>query len=48
MDPAEAEMLMVTKVDFDYALEHDVKPAFGISDDELDRYVKNGETTTAS
>ena len=41
-------MLMVTKSDFDFALEHDVKPAFGISDDELDRYVKNGETATTS
>ena len=43
MDPEEADKLKVTKADFDYALENDIKPAFGISDDELDRYVKNGK-----
>lgn len=44
MDPAEAEMLKVTRADFDYALENDVKPAFGNSNDELDQYVLNGKS----
>ena len=29
--------------DFHFALENDVKPAFGISEEELDSYIKNGE-----
>lgn len=39
----DAESLMVTMSDFEYALEHDIKPAFGSSDDQLERYVYNGE-----
>ena len=40
---AEAEKLMVTMADFEHALQYDLKPAFGISDEQLDRYVFNGE-----
>ena len=29
--------------DFQFALENDVKPAFGISEEELDSYIKNGD-----
>ena len=39
---AEAEQLKVTMEDFDHALQYDLKPAFGISDEQLDRYVFNG------
>ena len=42
MDREDAERLVVTKAHFDYAVEYDVKPAFGISENELDNYVKNG------
>ena len=38
----EAERLIITKADFDHALQYDLKPAFGISDEQLDRYVFNG------
>ena len=38
----EAERLVVTKDDFEHALQFDIKPAFGISDEQLDRYVFNG------
>lgn len=33
---------MVTREDFQFALQHDIKPAFGISEAELDSYVRNG------
>ena len=39
----DAEKLMVTMADFEHALTYDIKPAFGISDDQLDSYVFNGE-----
>ena len=39
---AEAEQLKITVEDFDHALQYDLKPAFGISDEQLDRYVFNG------
>lgn len=39
----EAEQLKITMEDFNHALQYDVKPAFGISDEQLDRYVFNGE-----
>lgn len=42
MGREEAENLKVTMDDFEHALEYDVKPAFGISDEQLDRYVFNG------
>ena len=39
----DADRLKVTMVDFNHALLHDLKPAFGISDEQLDNYVYNGE-----
>ena len=44
VDHAEADKLVVTRADFQYALEHDIKPAFGISEKELDFYVRNGKS----
>lgn len=38
----EAEALKVRKDDFEHALSVDIKPAFGISDNQLDSYVLNG------
>ena len=38
----EAEALKVTKEDFEFAFTHDVKPAFGVSDKQLNSYVYNG------
>lgn len=34
---------MVTRMDFEHALLYDLKPAFGISEEQLDSYVYNGE-----
>ena len=42
MTKEEAEKLRVTMVDFSHALEFDVKPAFGISEEQLDNYAFNG------
>ena len=42
MTTQEAEALRVTKDDFEHALLYDIKPAFGISDKQLDNYVLNG------
>ena len=42
MDHEEAEKLIVSKEDFEFAFEHDIKPDFGISDGKLDQYVKYG------
>ena len=42
MTTKEAEALRVTMSDFDHALLYDLKPAFGISDKQLDNYVLNG------
>lgn len=42
VDYKEAETLRITMADFQFALENDVKPAFGISEEELDSYIKNG------
>ena len=39
----EAEALKVVKEDFEYAFQHDVKPAFGVSDKQLNSYVYNGK-----
>lgn len=39
----EAERLKVMMEDFEHALQYDLKPAFGISDEQLDRYVFNGK-----
>jgi vesicle-fusing ATPase len=41
VDNDEADNLMVTSEDFEYAIEHDVKPAFGISEAELSSFVRN-------
>lgn len=42
IDPEAAEKIVVKREDFNHALEHDIKPAFGPSDDNLDLYVANG------
>ena len=42
MEYSEAEHLKITKEDFQFALDYDIKPAFGISEDELGSYIKNG------
>jgi len=39
----DADLLRVTAADFEHALQFDLKPAFGISDEQLDTYVFNGE-----
>ncbi|KAI0225598.1 Vesicle-fusing ATPase [Lamellibrachia satsuma] len=44
VDPEAIEKLMVTKADFMSALATDCKPAFGVSDDELNTYIYNGIT----
>ncbi len=38
----EAQALRITRPDFEHALEYDIKPAFGISDKQLENYVLNG------
>lgn len=40
----EAERLRIGMKDFDHALLYDLKPAFGISDKQLDGYVYNGKS----
>lgn len=42
IDPEAAEKIVVKHEDFYHALENDIKPAFGPSDDNLDLYVANG------
>ena len=42
IDPDAAEKLMVTRADFLHALEHDVKPAFGASEEALNRFLSRG------
>ncbi|PFX29475.1 Vesicle-fusing ATPase [Stylophora pistillata] len=42
IDPEAAEKIIVKHEDFYHALEHDIKPAFGPSDDNLDLYVASG------
>ena len=42
IDPEAAEKLMITRSDFLHALEHDVKPAFGASDEVLQSYLTRG------
>ncbi|MFH4984467.1 hypothetical protein AB6A40_011176 [Gnathostoma spinigerum] len=42
LDPDAVEKLKITADDFEYALENDVKPAFGHSDEELDKYLSGG------
>lgn len=43
MTHEEAEHLKVTKVDFEHALLYDLKPAFGVSDKQLEVHVHNGK-----
>ncbi len=38
----EAEALRITRADFEHALAFDLKPAFGVSDKQLESYVLNG------
>ncbi|VDK51690.1 unnamed protein product, partial [Gongylonema pulchrum] len=42
MDADAVEKLMVNVEDFNYALENDIKPAFGHSDEELEKYLIGG------
>merc|ERR1712223_886139 len=42
IDPEAAEKLMISRADFLHALEHDVKPAFGASDEVLQSYLTRG------
>ncbi|ULU09275.1 hypothetical protein L3Y34_013996 [Caenorhabditis briggsae] len=41
-DPDAIEKLVINSGDFDYALENDVKPAFGRSDESLNRFLTRG------
>ena len=34
--------MRISKADFDNALLHDVKPAYGVSEEEFDRYIRSG------
>jgi vesicle-fusing ATPase len=38
----DAESVVVSRYDFEHALNYDIKPAFGVSEEQLDSYVKNG------
>jgi len=42
IDPDAAEKLMITRADFLYSLEHDVKPAFGASQEVLQDFLSGG------
>ncbi|VDD89773.1 unnamed protein product [Enterobius vermicularis] len=42
VDPDAFEKLMVSSADFEYALENDVKPAFGREDEKLEEYLRKG------
>ncbi|CAB3407570.1 unnamed protein product [Caenorhabditis bovis] len=42
LDPDAIEKLMINAADFDYALENDVKPAFGRSDESLNKFLDRG------
>lgn len=42
IDPEASEKLKVTMGDFKNALANDIKPAFGVSDDELGTYISRG------
>ncbi|CAL44963.1 Vesicle-fusing ATPase [Caenorhabditis elegans] len=41
-DPDAIEKLAINSGDFDYALENDIKPAFGRSDESLNRFLSRG------
>ncbi|VDM58372.1 unnamed protein product [Angiostrongylus costaricensis] len=42
LDADAVDKLMVNAADFDYALEHDIKPAFGRSDESLEKFLRRG------
>lgn len=42
LDPDAFDRLLVKRADFIYALEHDIKPAFGTSEEELSCYAPRG------
>ena len=42
IDPDAAEKLMITRADFLYSLENDVKPAFGASQEKLQDFLSGG------
>ncbi|CDW51902.1 CDC48 N and AAA and CDC48 2 domain containing pro tein [Trichuris trichiura] len=42
IDPDAIEKLLITREDFLYALENDVKPAFGHSSDDIERLLRGG------
>ncbi|CAH8866669.1 unnamed protein product [Trichobilharzia szidati] len=42
LDPDAFDRLLVKRADFLYALEHDIKPAFGVSEEELSCYSPRG------
>ncbi|CAH8550624.1 unnamed protein product [Schistosoma turkestanicum] len=42
LDPDAFDRLLVKRSDFLYALEHDIKPAFGTSEEELSCYIPRG------
>ena len=42
VDENAAENLKITRQDFIYALENDIKPAFGVSLEEFETYIRNG------
>ncbi|EPB71293.1 hypothetical protein ANCCEY_09607 [Ancylostoma ceylanicum] len=42
LDPDAIEKLMVNSADFEYALENDIKPAFGRSDESLEKFLRRG------
>lgn len=42
VDQDAVEKLMVIRNDFEYALENDVKPAFGLAEEQLERLLSGG------
>ncbi|CAJ0594500.1 unnamed protein product [Cylicocyclus nassatus] len=42
LDPNAVEKLVVNASDFEYALENDIKPAFGRSDESLEKFLRRG------
>ena len=38
----DAEKLLVSEADFEHAIQHDIKPACGVSKEYFDRYIRNG------
>lgn len=48
VDPEAMEKILVTRKDFMHALENDVKPAFGSSKEEFEKYIMNGIITWGS